>query len=234
MITLTYFFPLFIYASLALCILLSYRAAKIINLSLGSIFTLGGYFSIFSPLISPIFGALIGFLLHVCTKKMDLARASLFSLGLAIIIEEVLRIIFRVEYILLKSEIIVLFNFKLILEHFIAFLVSMTFLILFLIFDLINSLSRIKLKIVEEDLENAEIYGINIEKVRVIILVISSALFCSLGSLYLAGRIINPTIGWIYLIFSFLIAAIANAFKEKAYISILPISFLVWLLSLLI
>jgi ABC-type branched-subunit amino acid transport system permease subunit len=53
----------------------------------------------------------------------------------------------------------------------------MSFLVLFLIFDLINSLSRIKLKTIEEDLENAVIYGINIEKVRVIILVISSALF---------------------------------------------------------
>lgn len=227
---LLYLFSAFVYASLALCVLLSYRIAKVVNLSLGSVFTLGGYLSILSPLISPVVGALIGLLLHTCTKRMDMGRATLFSLGLAIAIEEVLRISSRVEYILLKSEIIHLFEAKLALEHLLAFLISAAFIASFLTFDVKSPLGRLKLKIVEEDSEIAEIYGIDTERVRAIILIISSALFCCLGSLYLSGRIINPTIGWFSLVFSFITATIANAFKEKAYMLVFPVSLgLCWL-----
>jgi branched-chain amino acid transport system permease protein len=225
-----YLFPAFIYASLALCVLLSYRGAKIVNLSLGSVFTLGGYSSMFSPLASPAVGALIGLLLHVCTKGMDTSRATLFSLGLAIAIEEALRISFRVEYVLLRSHIIHLFESKLVLEHFLAFLVSATFLASFLFFELRGSLGKLKLRVVEEDLEIAEIYGIDTERVRAIILVVSSAITCCLGGLYLSGRVISPTIGWLSLIFSCIIATIAHAFRDKAYILVLPVSLgLCWL-----
>ena len=228
---LLYLFSAFVYASLALCVLLSYKIAKVVNLSLGSAFTLGGYLSTFNPLISPTVGALIGFLLHICTKRMDTGRATLFSLGLAIAIEEVLRISFRVEYILLRSEVIYLFGAKLVLEHFFAFLISAAFITSFLVLDIRSPSSKLKLKIVEEDPEIAEIYGIDAEKVRAVILMISSALFCCLGSLYLAGRIISPTIGWFSLVFSFIIATIANVFREKAYMSILPVSLgLCWLM----
>jgi len=226
----TYLFPAFVYASLALCVLLSYRVAKMVNLSLGSLFTLGGYLSMFSPLASLVAGTLIGLLLHVCTKRMDVGRATLFSLGLAIAMEEALRISFRVEYVLLRSEIIHLFGSKLVLEHFLAFLVSAAFLASFLAFELKGSLGKLKLKVVEEDLEIAEVYGIDTERVRALILTVSSAICCCLGSLYLSGRVISPTIGWISLIFSCIIATIAHAFREKAYILVLPVSLgLCWL-----
>uniref|UniRef100_A0A7J2THA7 Branched-chain amino acid ABC transporter permease n=1 Tax=Archaeoglobus fulgidus TaxID=2234 RepID=A0A7J2THA7_ARCFL len=225
------FFSAVIYASLAICILLSYRVAKIVNLSLGSIYTLGGYLSLFNSFVSPIFGALIGLLLHIFTRRLDLSRATLFSLGLAIAIEEFLRIIFRAEYILLNySKIFYFFNYKILFEHFLAFLISAAFLISFLIFELKKSLSKLKLKIIEEDLENAEIYGIDTEKIRAIVLIIVSAFFCCIGSLNLRGGLVTPTIGWLHLIFSLFIATIANAFREKAYILVFPISLGVCLL----
>jgi len=219
------FFSALIYASLALCVLLSYRVAKVVNLSFGSIFTLGGYLSVFSLFITPIFGAWIGLLLHIGSKRMDASKATIFSLGIAIAIEEALRILFRVENILLDSRIFYFFGYKLVFEHFLASMISATFLILFLAFELKKPFSRLKLKVIEEDIENAELYGIDVEKARAIVLVISSAFFCSIGGLYLSGRVISPTIGWLYMIFSLFIATIANVFREKAYILILPISF---------
>ena len=198
----------------AISVLLCYRAGKILNLSLSSISTLGAYLH-FNPFLATLLGIFAGFLLHESTKKLEIARATIFSLGLAIAIEEIIRIIFKKEYIITHVQILELFGENVIWNHLIAGIISISF--LFLFFSFLFSKKSKTLKIVEEDHELAEIYGIKTERARKIILSFTGGLIALISSFYNQG-IIYPTIGWQNLIFATVIATVANVFKEKSYL----------------
>ncbi|MEM0351163.1 MAG: hypothetical protein QXR27_04725 [Archaeoglobaceae archaeon] len=204
----------FFYSAFSVSILLCYRAGKILNLSLASLFTLGAYLSQ-SPILAILLGAMVGFLLHKITKKLSITKATVFSLALAIAIEEFLRIIFKTEYVIFQVNKITLFGESILFPHLLAGIISMGFVILFLAF-LFTEKSK-NLKIVEEDPELAELYGVRVERMRMFILTSTGALIALLGSLQNPG-IVYPTIGWQYLIFAVIVATFANIFEEKAYI----------------
>ncbi|MCS7119207.1 MAG: hypothetical protein RMH75_04290 [Archaeoglobaceae archaeon] len=211
------------YTAFSISILLCYRVGKILNLSFASFFTLGAYLSILNPLLAIPFGASAGFILHKLTKKLSIANATIFSLGFAIAIEEILRIYFRTEYIILPVQKITLFGEMVVGSHAISGLISTAFVTIFLCFLL--SKKSINLRVMEEDLELAEIYGVRTERLRLIVLTITGTLIAFLGSLHNPG-IVYPTLGWQYLIFSVIIATLANIF-ERAYLFAILFAFVI-------
>lgn len=200
-------FTAFFYSVLSISVLLCYRAGKILNLSLASLLTLGAYLSAFNALFSLFFGALTGYFLHLTTRNLSVARSTVFSLGLAIAIEEVLRISFRTQYLLIPVQKASIFSETLLEPHIYSGLISIAFLIAF--FSFLSTKRSAVLKVVEEDYEISELYGVRTERVRAIVLTVTSSLICLLGSLQHFG-IVYPTIGWHFLIFAVILATIAN------------------------
>lgn len=230
MITLTFIFSVVIYSILSLLFLICYRVCKILNLSLGSLYTLGAYSYTINPLAPVFLGIALGSFLHFATRSLNLSKATVFSLGLAILIEEIVRINVRVQYVISDATKIEIFGFTTFLEHFISFLLSILILTIFLILFLTRV--SMKIKVVEEDWELAEVYGIDTKFIRFLLILISSSLFCIIGGLYTSGSVLYPTMGWKILIFSIIIATVANFFKENAYLAIPFMSLLVCTLEL--
>lgn len=197
----------FFYSVLSISVLLCYRAGKILNLSFASILTLGAYFSAFNALLSIPAGALAGYFLHLATKNLSVARSTIFSLGFAIAIEEILRISFRVQYLLIPLQRVAIFEESVIEQHLFSGLVSIAFIVAF--FSFLFSKKSTVLRIVEEDYEISELYGVKTEKIRAIVLATTASIVCALGSLQHSG-IVYPTIGWQFLIFAVILATIAN------------------------
>ncbi|MEM2325333.1 MAG: hypothetical protein QXK70_05635 [Archaeoglobaceae archaeon] len=217
------------YCVLSISLLLCYRAGKIINLSFASFFTLGAYLSVFTPFLTIPLGALAGYFLHWATKRLSVTNSTLFSLGFAIAIEEVLRISFRKQYLLIPMQKITVLGENLPFSHLISGLISIAFLITF--FALIFSRKSVLLRVVEDDAEIAELYGVSTEKIRAIALIVTTSVVCLLGSFQNPG-IVYPTIGWHFLIFAVIMAAIANSTPKPYLASILLALVISWFTKL--
>lgn len=219
-----------LYSVLSISLLLCYRAGKILNLSLASFFTLGAYLSVFSPIFSIFAGAFGGYFLHWATKRLSVANSTMFSLGFAIAVEEALRISFRKQYLLIPMQSVTFFGETILEFHLFSALISIAFLIIF--FGFLFSQRATTLKIVEEDYEISELYGVETEKIRSIVLTATSSIVCLLGSFQNPG-IVYPTIGWHFLIFTVIIAAIANSTPRPYFFCPLVAPVVSWLTRLL-
>ncbi len=219
----------FFYSVLSISILLCYRAGKILNLSFASFLTLGAYLSAFNPLFSIPLGAFAGYFLHFATKKLSIAKSTIFSLGFAIAIEEMLRILFRTQYLLIPLERVTVLGESLVRFHLFSGLISLFFLVAY--FSYLLSKSSAVLRIVEENYEISEIYGVKTEKIRAIVLTTTSSTVCLLGSFQHSG-IVYPTIGWHFLIFAVIIATIANSIPQRYFACVILAPVISWLTKL--
>ncbi|MEM0203440.1 MAG: hypothetical protein QXO16_05980 [Archaeoglobaceae archaeon] len=215
----------FFYSVLSISVLLCYRAGKILNLSFASFLTLGAYLSAFNALLSLPVGALAGYFLHLATRKLSVANSTMFSLGFAIAIEETLRISFRTQYLLIPMQRVAVLGEGIVEEHLFSGIVSIAFLVAF--FTFFFSQRSAVLRIVEEDYEISEIYGVETERIRAFVLTATSSIICLLGSLQHPG-IVYPTIGWHFLIFAVIIATIANLAPKPYLACILFASVVSW------
>lgn len=216
----------FFYSVLSISVLLCYRAGKILNLSFASFLTLGAYLSTFNALLSLPTGALAGYFLHLATRKLNVANSTMFSLGFAIAIEEMLRIFFKTQYLLIPMQRVVVLEESILEEHLLSGIISITFLAAF--FTFFFSQRSAVLRIVEEDYEISEIYGVRTERIRAIVLTVTSSIVCLLGSFQHSG-IVYPTIGWHFLIFAVIVATIANLTSKPYPACILFASVVSWL-----
>ncbi|MFN3383959.1 MAG: hypothetical protein ACK401_03575 [Archaeoglobaceae archaeon] len=219
----------FFYSVLSISLLLCYRAGKILNLSFASFLTLGAYLSAFNALLSIFAGALAGYFLHLATRNLGVAKSTIFSLGFAIAVEEVLRISFRMQYLLIPLQRVEIFGETILEFHLISGLISIAF--LFSLFGFLFSKSSAVLRIVEEDYEISELYGVRTEKIRAIVLIVTSSIICLLGSFQHSG-IMYPTMGWHFLIFAVIIATIANLTPKPYFACVLSALVVSWLTSL--
>ncbi len=205
-----------IFSAFTICILLCYRVCRFLNLSFGSIFALGAHLATLSPLLSLLAGSIAGIALHRATRSLKLPEATIVSLGFGLGIEETLRLTFRgSQYIVLAAGIVRIVGEAISIPELAAGVISAAFIVSLL--AALNSGVGLKLKFVEENSELAELYGIDTESARLLILTATSALICLLGATAGAVQAIHPAMGWPYLTFSVIAATPANLFGRHRY-----------------
>ncbi len=225
----------FFLALLSCCITLNYRIGRFLNLSYGSFFTLGAYISLLckyetSLILSSVIGFLVGYLMYLTILKFseDIVDSTLISLGFGIAIEEILRITFRATHVLLTGievEYVEILNEKVFVFDLYIFLLSLIFYIALSI-TLLSS-SGLKLKFAEEDCELAEMYGVDVERLRMLVISGSSSIACLCGSILSPMQAIHPAMGWSILVISIMISAISSVFGGigiRRYLCVLIVS----------
>jgi len=212
-------------------ITLNYRIGKLLNLSYGSFFTLGAYLSLIFPYntslaLSALAGFSIGYFMYLVISKIsrDIIDSTLISLGFGIAIEEILRISFSATHVLLTEvelRYINIFGEEVSIFDLYTFLLSVAFFILLL--TVFSGLSGLKLKFVEEDEELAEIYGVNVELLKMLTITCTSSVAALCGAILSPMQAINPSMDWPILISAIVISAISSVFggvgfKRYAYV----------------
>ncbi len=213
----------------ASAVILNYKLGRMLNLSFSSLFTLGAYLYLIageiSIMTSLLAGFLIGALLSKLTEKLSVSEATVVSLGLAIGVEELIRILFRSAYYQVVGASYLEVYGEALEVHEILNAAVLT--ILFIIFGLIlNSRRGLELKLVEEDWELAEIYGVRTGRIRLVAVSVTSAFVCMTGALLSPIHAIHSAMGWSVMVVAVIVATIAsvvgNTFRK--YAATLPIA----------
>ena len=200
----------------AIAISLNFRISKFLNLSHGSIYAMGAYFAFHMLKINTILGLIstffasffLGGLLYFLIKKIGngIFEATIISLGFAIGLEEVLRIIHgKGYYLIVESQSTEPWEFAQAL---------LLLVLLSAIFIAYKSRIGIKLKFVEDDDFLARIYGVNYERYSFVCITLTSSVTGVLGFLSSTSQALYPGIGWIPLIAGIIIAAITALFRS--------------------
>lgn len=221
----------------ASAILLNYKVGKILNLSLASIYTLGAYLLlatqslIFAAPVSLIFGILIGMMVSRTTETLSVGEGTIVSLGFAVGIEELLRILFRSSYYqILETGYVSLFDEVVDVHELCSSILLVALLTIFAI--LIKSPKGLEIRFVEEDRELAEIYGVNTGRIRDAAIAISSGFVCLTGSLLAPTQALHPAMGWSVIVVGTIIAGLAittSGFRK--YLLTFPVALLYILLQ---
>lgn len=223
-------------------IILNYKIGRVINLSLGSVFTAGAYIhlALDSPIAFPVAfatGFALGLMLFRAVKSLSIGDATIVSLGFAIAIEEAIRLSFRTSYYqIVETEYFSVLGEMVMLNELVLSVILTTTLITFALIFI--SKRGLELKFVEDDWELAEIYGVKTERIRLLSIAIPSGFICLSGSFLSPANPLHPAMGWSRLITAVIIAAVAMASGDagvKKYFITFPFallySFLVgWLL----
>ncbi|MBE8540332.1 ABC transporter permease subunit [Geoglobus acetivorans] len=218
----------------ASAILVNYCLGRILNLSLSSIFTLGAYILLYTgqqSLALPaafLAGFTLGAVLATITQKLSVGEGTIVSLGIAIAVEEALRMTFRTSYYqTVETQYVTLLSSTIDIYEIYASLLSAVLLILLAV--AFTSSYGIKLRFIEDDYELAEIYGANTKKIRLLSISITSGFICVSGAILAPTYAIFPSMGWNVLAVSVITASLAtwtgNAGLRK-YIITLPIALL--------
>ncbi len=228
----------------AIAISLNFRISKFLNLSYGSIFALGAYVAYYTlesrilsgVIISAVSAFFMGVILYLLIKKIGngILEATIISLGFAIGLEEVIRILHgRGYYLIVESNLETCFNlagmdFWEVLQGF------MLLTILTILFALYSSKNGIKLKFVEDDDFLARIYGVDYEKLSLLCVSFTSLVIGLLGFLSSTSQALYPGVGWIPLIAGIIIAAITAIFRSVGWVHYVRIVFVAFVYSLLV
>jgi len=207
----------------ASAVILNYKLGRLLNLSFASLFTLGAYLYLsageLSVLAALLAGFLAGALLSKLTEKLSVSEATVVSLGFAIGIEEVIRILFRSAYYqIVEASYLELYGEALEVHEILNAAILASILVFFGL--MMSSKRGLELKFMEEDFELAEIYGVRTRRIRLIATSFSSALVCMTGALLSPTHAIHPAMGWgvlvVAVIVAFLASAVGDAFSKYA------------------
>ena len=202
----------------------NFKIAKFLNLSYGSFFALGAYVAyhfflslhLLSILILLFISSIFGILLYVLLKKIgnDVLSSTIVSLGLGILIEEILRLTHVTGYFLILDVPIKVYEIagvKMAQWELVQFFMLIT--ILTILYALYKSKYGIKIKFVEEDVELATIYGVNINVYQFSSILLACILSSVLGFLSSTTQAIFPSMGWGVLVSGIIVLAIASQFR---------------------
>ncbi len=168
-------------------------------------------------------GALAGVVLFFLLKLLsrNAAEATIVSLGFAILIEEILRMSVRTSYFLLVDVEwghITFAGEKVSTFYVLASTISLTFTALLLI--VYRSRIGLALKTIEDDAELAEIYGADVDVVRLITIAATSAIVALSGCVLSPTHALSPLMGFPVLVSGIIIASFATllgGFGERLY-----------------
>jgi branched-subunit amino acid ABC-type transport system permease component len=152
----------------------------------------------------------LGALLYLLIKKIGdgIFEATIISLGFAIGLEEILRIVHgRGYYLIVESNIV---DWELMQAVLLVILLSS-------LFVAYSSRIGIKLKFVEDDDFLAIIYGVNYERYSFLCITLTSAVIGLLGFLSSTSLALYPGIGWVPLIAGIIIAALTAVFRSVGF-----------------
>jgi len=224
----------------AIAISLNFRISKFLNLSHGSIFALGAYVAYYTiksgvipgVILSAIFAFFTGVVLYFIIKKIGngIFEATIISLGFAIGLEEILRIVHGKGYYLIVESSLTLAG----IDFWELVQGLMLLIILAILFLVYNSKFGIKLKFVEDDDFLARIYGVNYEKLSLLCIALTSSITGLLGFFSSTSQALYPGIGWMPLISGILIAAITALFRSVGLIHYAKIVLIAFIYSLFI
>ncbi|OYT35541.1 hypothetical protein B6U96_10230 [Archaeoglobales archaeon ex4484_92] len=212
----------FFIALFASSIILNYRIAKFLNLSLGSMYTLGAYVAyllskdvITAIIVSGLVGFTAGIVLCYLIKFLskNTIEATIVSLGFGISIEEILRVSLQTSYFLvveLEETFLNIFGEKISILQLTQ--AGISFLFFILLFALFKSSYGLKLKFIEEDLELAELYGVDTDKYIFSVITVTSFLISVSGCLLSTTQALSPLMGFPILICGIIVAALAVIF----------------------
>ena len=205
----------------AIAISLNFRISKFLNLSHGSIFATGCYIAYYTLssnialglIVSGATGFFLGILLYWLIRKIGngIFEATIISLGFAVGLEEILRIVHGKGYYLIVESAYSTYFWE--LMQAILLLVLLSFL-----FIAYTSRMGIKLKFVEDDDFLARIYGVDYEMYSMLCIALTSLVTALLGYLSSTSQALYSGIGWIPLIAGILIAAITALFRGVGFI----------------
>jgi len=207
----------------AFTIILNYKIGRILNLSLASVFTAGAYTYLASlpltPLIAFVTGFAVGLMLFRVAEHLSTGEATIVSLGFAIAIEEAIRLSFRTSYYqIVEAEYLNLFGEAITFNELIL---SAILSIALLTFALIYTKKGLELKFTEDDWELAEIYGVRVERIRLLSIAIPSGFICLSGAFLSSSQPLHPAMGWSELITAVIIAAVSmtagNGIKKNSF-----------------
>ncbi|AIG97834.1 branched-chain amino acid ABC transporter permease [Archaeoglobus fulgidus] len=207
----------------ASAVILNYKLGRMLNLTFASLFTLGAYLYLaveeLSVLASLLAGFLVGAILSKLTERLSVGEATVVSLGFAIAIEELLRILFRSAYYqIVEASYLEFYGETLEIHEILNAAVLSSLLVVFGL--ILNSRRGLELKFMEEDWELAEIYGVRTERIRLIAVSLSSALVCLNGALLSPTHILHPAMGWSVMVVAVIVASLAaaagNTFRKYA------------------
>lgn len=138
----------------ASAVILNYKLGRMLNLTFASLFTLGAYLYLaveeLSVLASLLAGFLVGAILSKLTERLSVGEATVVSLGFAIAIEELLRILFRSAYYqIVEASYLEFYGETLEIHEILNAAVLSSLLVVFGL--ILNSRRGLELKFMEED-----------------------------------------------------------------------------------
>ncbi len=202
-------------------ILLEYRVSKFLNLAYGSIYAVGAYIAFFTNnpyiavFIAIVAGSFIGLAMQSTIKKIgrSVVDATIISLGFAILLEEILRLSEQSSYFLIVgfgNKYLNVVGEKISIWYILLSVFALVF-YLCLIF-VFKSKVGVNVKLIEDDLELAEMYGIDVDKYMFTTTVVISMIAALTGCLLAPTQVLSPNMGFPILVSGIIIAAISSLF----------------------
>lgn len=214
------------YAVLAIGLSLIFGVMNVLNISHGALYALGGYFGYtFSvlagqpPLVSLFLAMIAGFGIGVIIERFGIERVKgninsviLLTFGLAILIEQLITLIYGGSYQAVPGIVqgaVVLGSLSVNLPRFTAFAVSVTLSLLLIAF-VYKTKTGSAIRVVAFDQELALLRGINVTRISMLTLGISSMLAATAAALISPLLSLYPAVGWGPLLIAFVVVILGG------------------------
>ncbi|MEM4575221.1 MAG: branched-chain amino acid ABC transporter permease [Archaeoglobaceae archaeon] len=215
-----------IFALLASGFSLIFGVLRILNFAHGACFAISAYLAILlvrelstdvylASIFGILFSALIGLLIYAITRpiRSNVVMVIIVTLAFALLIEQILLLSFGNRGITLKPFIegvqVIYDNLRIARIRLMAIAIAIALLILLDLF-ITRSLLGKRIQAVSEDIEASMLLGINVEKIFIITIAISSALAGIAGILYAQIFSIYPAMILRVLIYAFAIVILGG------------------------